>query len=107
MKTTATATRFPAGVAAGAVLITRAGCDTLRLVEFAQIKWTWDILQLDLDGPVIDGAEIADSYTCLVSACQAANQLNQMAQVTGERFVFLVQRHPAADEPAQQSDIEF
>jgi hypothetical protein len=98
--TTQTATRFPAGT----VFITDAGQATLRRVEFAQIKWTWDLLQLDLDGPVIDGAAIADSYSDLTQACVAATELNRRAKAAGERVVFLVQRHP---EPELAAAIEF
>ncbi len=100
--TTKTATRFPAGVGADqAVMITPTGAATLRRLASQQpVRYHWDILLLQLDGAVIDRAEIVDSYQDLEDACWAATSMNHREKARGIKSVFLVQRHPEAELPA-------
>ncbi len=60
-----------------------------------------------LSGSVLDGAEIADSYTCLTAACLAATQLNRLEKASGGRMLYLVQRHPEEGPGQPQAQIEF
>lgn len=65
-----------------------------------QPAWQYDILQLCLDGSLLEAAEIVDSFVSLIEACQAATELNARARAVGEPFTFVVQRHTPVEEPA-------
>ncbi len=100
----AAAYQFPAGVRPGSVLITPAGQAALDHSLFNPVRYEWDLLALQLDGPILDRAGIVDSYTDLTEACRAATEINRRAKASGERTIFLVQRHP---ETELQAAIEF
>jgi hypothetical protein len=105
---TTTTNRFPAGIHEDSVIITPAGRAALNQALSRPVRYEWDILALDLAAdvraPLIAGAEIVDSYTCLTAACLAATHLNRLERARGGRTLYLVQRHPDEEPPAQ---IEF